>query len=88
MTWLEERNAELVGEFDRYVMEHPAFAARIPSGAQVVLQLPSDPKFNAWLRRLATKQRQPGQAMVVVHIGKLLPPRSRIRAAKLSIQAA
>jgi hypothetical protein len=57
VSWLEERNAELVGEFDRYVMEHPAFAAKIPRGAQIVLQLPDDPKFNAWLRRLARKQR-------------------------------
>ena len=88
MGWFEERNAELVGEFDRYVMEHPAFAAKIPRGAQIVLQLPDDPKFNAWLRRLARKQRQPGQPAVVVHIGKLLPARSRIRAPKVRIEAA
>lgn len=88
MTWFEERNAELVAEFDRYVMEHPAFAAKIPRGAQVVLQLPDDRKFNAWLRGLARRQRQPGQPVVVVHIGKLLPTRSRIRAPKLRIDAA
>ncbi|MFQ5665158.1 MAG: DUF5647 family protein [Candidatus Binatia bacterium] len=88
MIWFEERNAELVAEFDRYVMEHPAFAARIPRGAQVVLQLSGDPKFNAWLRRLARKQRQPGQPVVVVDIRKLLPARSRIRALRLRIDAA
>ena len=88
MIWFEERNAELVAEFDRYVTEHLAFAARIPRGAQVVLQLSGDPKFNAWLRRLARKQRQPGQPMVIVDIRKLLPARSRIRALRLPTDAA
>ena len=49
----EQRNATLGIEFDRYVMDHPAFAARIPRGAQVVLQLHDDPRFNAWARRVA-----------------------------------
>ena len=88
MTWLEELNAELGAEFDRYAVEHPAFAAKIPRGAQVVLQLPNQPRFNAWLRRLARKQRQSGQPAVIVHIGKLVPARSRIRAPKLRIEAA
>ena len=71
MTWFEELNAELGVEFDRYAVEHPAFAAKIPRGAQVVLQLPDQPRFNSWLRRLANKQHQPGQPIVIVHIGKL-----------------
>jgi len=88
MMWFEELNAEVGTEFDRYAVEHPTFAAKIPRGAQVVLQLPNQPRFNAWLRRLARKQRQPGQPVVVVHIGKLLPARSRIRAPRLRIEAA
>jgi len=88
VTWFEERNAEIGEEFDRYVIEHPAFAAKIPRGAQVILQLPDNPKFNSWMRRLAAKQRRPGQPAVLVHIGKLLPARSRIRAPKLRIEAA
>ena len=43
----QQLNAELGSEFDRYVVEHPAFAARIPRGAEVVLQLAGDPGFNA-----------------------------------------
>ena len=88
MTSLELRNAQIVSEFDRYVMEHPSFAAKIPRGAQIILQLPDDPKFNTWVRRIAKKQRQPGQPAVVVHIEKLLPARSRIRSLKVDIQAA
>ena len=56
MTSLELRNAQIVSEFDRYVMEHPTFAAKIPRGAQIILQLPDDPKFNTWVRRIAKKQ--------------------------------
>ncbi len=31
----EQKNAELVTEFDRYVREHPEFAERIPDNALV-----------------------------------------------------
>ena len=34
---LEKRHAILVAEFDRYVIEHPEFAVKIPQNAQVVL---------------------------------------------------
>jgi hypothetical protein len=53
VTWLEVLNAEVGKELDRYVLDHPGFAAEIPSGAQVVLQLADNPKFNASVRRLA-----------------------------------
>jgi hypothetical protein len=54
----------------------------------VVLQLGDNPKFNAGVRRLARKQQQPGQPVVVVQIGKLVPARSRIRSPKLRVEAA
>jgi hypothetical protein len=66
LTWSEVLNAEVGKEFDRYVLDHPGFAAKIPRGAQVVLQLADNPKFNAWVRWLARKQRQPGQSVVIV----------------------
>ena len=56
-----------------------------PRGAQVVLQIADNPKFNVWVRRLACKQRQP---VAIVQIGKLLPARSRIRSPKLRVGAA
>lgn len=37
MNVYERQNSILVVEFGRYVREHPAFAARIPRGAQVML---------------------------------------------------
>ena len=62
----------------------PVQAAR----TRVVLQLADNPRFNAWVRRLACKQRRPGQPVVIVRIGKLLPARSRIRSPKLRVEAA
>jgi hypothetical protein len=33
MNVFEQKNTELVAEFDRYVREHPDFAERIPDNA-------------------------------------------------------
>jgi Family of unknown function (DUF5647) len=38
MNVFEQKNAELVTEFDRYVREHPDFAERIPDNALVAMQ--------------------------------------------------
>ncbi len=84
----ERRNAILGVEFDRYVLDHPAFAARIPRGAQVVLQLHDDPKFNVWARRVANLQRESGQPVVLVTIRRVRPAKSRLVAPKLEIQIA
>ena len=88
MNVYERRSAILGVEFDRYVREHPAFAARIPRGAQIVLQLPNDPKFNAWARNVAERQREAGQPVVIVNIGRMQPPKSRLVSPKLEIEAA
>lgn len=88
MNVYEKRNAILGVEFDRYVRDHPAFAARIPRGAQVVLQLPDGSKFNAWARRLARRQRERGQTVVLVTIGRVQPPKSRLIFPRLAVQAA
>jgi hypothetical protein len=88
MSVYERRNAILGVEFDRYVRDHPAFAARIPRGAQVVFQLPHDPKFNAWSRRLARRQRESGRPVVIVTINRVQPPRSRLISPRLEIEAA
>lgn len=88
MNVYEKRNAILGVEFDRYVRDHPAFAARIPRGAQIVLQLSDDPKFNAWARGLAKRQRESGQPVVLVTIARIQPPKSRLLTPRLEIQAA
>jgi hypothetical protein len=47
---LEKKHAILVTEFDRYVIEHPDFASRIPQNAQIVLQVERDEEYNQWGR--------------------------------------
>jgi hypothetical protein len=88
MNAYERRNAVLGAEFDRYVREHLRFASRIPKGAQIVLQLPNDPKFNAWARRLAKRQREAGQPVVLVTVQRVRPAKSRLVSPRLEIEAA
>ncbi len=88
MNVYEKRNAMLGVEFDRYVRDHPSFAARIPRGAQVVMQIPGDSKFNGWARRLAERQRAVGQPVVYVTVERLQAPKSRLVSPRLQIEAA
>ena len=78
MTLYEKRQAMLVTEFDRYVMEDPEFASHIPLGAQIVIQLDGDEAFNTWARGLAECQREAGQAVVYVRVKGLKPMHSRL----------
>lgn len=76
---LQKLNAELGAEFDRYVVEHPAWALKnIPQGARVAFQLEGNTAFNAWSQRLAERTRTPDQPTIFICIKKLAPVRSRI----------
>jgi hypothetical protein len=85
---MEERNADLIYEFDMYVLEHPEFAENIPDGAVVAMQLEGDEEFNEWSRRLARRHAEQGQPIVYVRIKKLVPFRSRIEELELEQVAA
>jgi hypothetical protein len=74
----EQKNGQLVTEFDRYIMEHPGFADAVPQGALVAMEVEDDPAFNQWSRRLGRQQADPGQQIVFVRIIKLRPVQSRI----------
>lgn len=75
---LEKKHSILVTEFDRYVMEHPEFAEKIPPNAQIILQVEGDEEYNKWSRRLAERQREPDQPVVYVKIKGLKPAKSRL----------
>ncbi len=68
----------MVAEFDRYVVEHPEFAVKIPQNAQIVLQVEGDGEYNSWSRQLADKQRESGQIVVYVKVKGLKPAKSRL----------
>ena len=75
---LEKKHAILVTEFDRYVIEHPDFASRIPRNAQIVLQVEGDDEYNQWSRRLAERQRETDQVVAYVKVKGLKPAKSRL----------
>ncbi|MBI2976761.1 MAG: hypothetical protein HYY33_07400, partial [Chloroflexi bacterium] len=68
----EEKYDELFTEFNRYVVEHPAFSKRIPADALVVLLDKNDPVFNREnLRRVKKYLKhddQPHRPVVYVQV--------------------
>ena len=82
---LEKRHAILLTELDRYVVEHPEFAANIPRNAQIVLQFEGDEEYNEWSRRLAKRQREPGQKVVYIKVKALRPVKSRLFKPELAV---
>lgn len=87
MNVLEQRNAELVTEFDRYVREHPDFAERIPDNALVAMLVEGDEEFNRWSQEGAKRQAEKGQPIVYVKIKRIQPIRSRIQEMEISASA-
>lgn len=80
--YYEHLNGELGFEFDLFAIEHDGWMAKhVPDGALIVLQT-DNPGFNKWARDMALKNRRfddvPDRPIVLVHIKKLRPQRSRI----------
>lgn len=75
---LEYKHAILGTEFDRYVIERPEFAEKIPRNAQIILQIENDEEYNEWSRQLAEKQREPNQLAIYVNVKGLKPVKSRL----------
>jgi len=84
MNVFEQKNAELVTEFDRYVRERPDFAERIPNNALVAMLVEGDEEFNRWSREGAKRQAEKGQPIVYVKIKRIQPVRSRIQEMEIS----
>ena len=80
-----EKNSMIVKEFDRYILEHPEFAEKIPNNALVVMQIERDEEFNQWAKETALKATEKDQPIVYVTITELKPIRSRIEKLKLEM---
>jgi len=81
---MADRNVNLFFEFEKYVLDHPKFAAKIPKDAVIVFQVMEDEAFNQWSRRLARKHGKDAKGPVVyVRISRMRPVRSRIAALKI-----
>jgi hypothetical protein len=63
-------NSMLAFEFQKYLMEHPEMADRIPANALVIFQIEGDAKFNKWSMETSSKNREKKQPMVRVELKK------------------
>jgi hypothetical protein len=67
-------------EFNKYLIEHPSFAMRIPKGARIALLPLYDPELYQENLRLSKIHLESGQKVVYIKISELAPPpKSRIR---------
>lgn len=78
-----EKNTMIVREFDKYIMEYPEFADKIPDNALVVMQIEGDEDFNSWAREVAHEAAEKDTSIVYVTITEMKPVRSRIEKLKL-----
>ena len=81
------KNTMLVREFDRYILEHPEFAEKIPDNALVVMQIVGDEEFNEWARRTGQSVAEKENPIVYITVTELKPVRSRIEKLKLEMAA-
>jgi len=82
-----EKNTMIVKEFDKYILEHPEFAEKIPDNSLVVMQIEGDEAFNEWAKKAAKAAAEPNTPVVYVTITELKPVRSRIEKLKLELAA-
>ncbi len=82
------KNLILTTEFDRYVLEYPEFAEKIPENAQVVLLPEDDLELRQKNIEIAKAQRESGQPVVYVEIEKVAPQMSRLVNPVLRMEAA
>jgi len=75
---LTEKNLDLIFEFEKYVLEHPEIAAKIPRDAVVFMKVAGDEKFNRWSEGKAKKQAKKGSPLIAVTVKRLRPVHSRI----------
>ena len=71
---------ELFLEFNRYLMDHPDFAEKIPNEAEVILLDSRDVGYNGFMLKNAPKGTR---NVVFVDVGELAPIRSRLKHPKI-----
>jgi len=82
-----EKNTILVREFDRYILEYPEFADKLPDNALVVMQIEGDEEFNKWAKETGQSVAEKDNPIVYVTVTELKPVRSRIEKLHLEMAA-
>jgi len=80
---LFKKNHMLGVEFDRYLLEHPEVLEKIPENAEIFFLPEEDPELSQENLRIAEQKKAEGEKIVLVRIGKLSPPRSRLQDVRL-----
>lgn len=80
---LFKKNHILGIEFDRYLLEHPEFLEEVPENAEIFFIPEEDPELSQENLRIAEAQKAGGKIVVLVRIGRLSPPRSRLQDVRL-----
>lgn len=83
-----EKNLILSTEFDRYILEHPEFAGKIPLNAQVILLPEDDTELCRINLAISESQHEQGQQVVYVHIGSVAPQISRLKDVNMEVKVA
>lgn len=73
-----EKNLDLIFEFEKYVLEHPELARKIPRNAVVSMRVEGAEAFNCWSERLLEKHLKAKRPVFVVTIKRMRPATSRI----------
>jgi hypothetical protein len=83
---LAYKNIVLNTEFNKYLVEHPEVADKIPDNALVVILPEDDPALRRKNLELARRHREENQAVVYVRVKKLAaPPKSRLVQPRLKV---
>ena len=86
---LFEKNLVLTTEFNRYVLEHPDIAERIPKNAIVVILPEYDKDVADENLKIANSRKEKDQPMLLVKVKKLAPERkSRLIKPELELVSA
>lgn len=68
MKTFSKLNSMLAFEFQKYLMEHPEMADKVPSNALVIFQVDADETFNKWSMETSLKNREKSQPVIKVEL--------------------
>jgi len=80
---LFKKNHLLGVEFDRYLLEHPDILEQIPENAEIYFLPEDDLELSQENLKVVESQKSKGGKIVLVKIGRISPPRSRLQDVRL-----
>lgn len=70
-----QKQAELMAEFAKFVLEHPDADEALPEDSYVYFEVAGDAAFSQYSRELALRRkREDGMKIVCVHVQGIAPP--------------